>query len=111
MVGPRAVEMSAPIVVLIPHRLGKAEASRRLKQGLGAPASVFGNLLSVKSTAWVGDRVTFQLRTLGQTATGSIDVLDHEIRLELMLPWFLGKLADRIIPALRQGTALLLEKK
>jgi hypothetical protein len=103
--------MSAPIVVLIPHRLGKAEASRRLKEGLGGAGSDFGNLLSVKSTAWAGDRVSFQVRTLGQTATGSIDVFDRELRLELTLPWLLGKLADRIIPALRQGTVLLLEKK
>jgi hypothetical protein len=103
--------MSAPIVVLIPHRLGKAEASRRLKEGFGSTGPDFGSLLSVKSAAWAGDRVTFQVRTLGQTATASIDVLDHELRLELMLPWFLGKLADRIIPALRKATTLLLEKK
>jgi hypothetical protein len=103
--------MSAPIVVLIPHRLDKAEASRRLKEGLGRAGSDFANLPSVKSASWTGDRVTFQVRTLGQTATGSIDVLDHELRLELTLPWFLGKLADRIIPALRKGTTLLLEKK
>lgn len=104
--------MSAPIVVLIPHRLGKSEASRRLKEGLGRAGSHFAaNLLSVKSATWAGDRVTFQVSTLGQTAAGSIDVLDHELRLELTLPWFLEKLADRIIPALRQATTLLLEKK
>jgi hypothetical protein len=103
--------MSAPIVVLIPHRLGKAEASRRLKEGLGRSGSDFGNLLSVQPATWTGDRVTFQVRSLGQTAAGSIDVLDHELRLELTLPWLLEKLANRIIPLLRQRTTLLLEKK
>jgi hypothetical protein len=48
---------------------------------------------------------------LGQTAASSIDVLEHELRLELTLPWFLQKLADRIMPALRKEATLLLEKK
>jgi hypothetical protein len=103
--------MSAPIVVVIPHRLGKAEASRRLREGLGRASMGFAHLLSVKPVSWDGDRVTFQVRTLGQTAAGSIDVLEHELRLELTLPWFLEKLADRILPALRKEATLLLEKK
>ena len=103
--------MSAPIVVVIPHRLGKAEASRRLREGLGRASMGFAHLLSVKPVTWDGDRVTFQVRTLGQTAAGSIDVLEHELRLEVTLPWFLEKLANRIMPALRQEAALLLEKK
>ena len=103
--------MSAPIAVVIPHRLGKAEASRRLKEGLGRARSGFAHLLSIEPATWDGDRVTFQVRALGQTAAGSIDVLEHELRLELTLPWFLEKLADRIMPALRQEATLLLEKK
>jgi hypothetical protein len=103
--------MSTPIVVMIPHRLGKAEASRRLREGLGQASMGFAHLLSVKPVTWDGDRVTFQVRTLGQTAAGSIDVLEHELRLELALPWFLEKLADRIMPALRKEATLLLEKK
>jgi len=103
--------MSAPIVVVIPHRLGKAEASRRLREGLGRASMGFAHLLSIMPVKWDGDRVTFQVRTLGQTAAGSIDVLEHELRLELTLPWFLEKLADRILPALRKEATLLLEKK
>ena len=103
--------MSAPIVVFIPHRLGKAEASRRLSEGFGRARTGFARLLSIESTTWDGDRVRFQVRALGQTAAGSIDVLDQELRLELLLPWFLEKIADRILPALRQEATLLLEKK
>jgi hypothetical protein len=103
--------MSAPIVAIIPHRLGKAEASRRLREGLGRASSGFANLLSVSPATWEGDRVTFQVRAVGQTAGASIDVLEHELRLELTLPWFLEKLAGRILPVLRKETTLLLEKK
>jgi hypothetical protein len=103
--------MSAPIVAIIPHRLGKTEASRRLKEGLGRTPAGLANLLSLSPATWDGDRVTFQVRALGQTATAAIDVMEQELRLELMLPWFLEKLASRIVPALRKETQLLLEKK
>ncbi len=103
--------MSAPILVVIPHRLGKAEASRRLREGLGRERTGFAHLLRVEPATWDGDRVTFQVRALGQTAAASIDVLEHELRLQLTLPWFLAKLADRIMPALRQEATRLIEKK
>jgi hypothetical protein len=103
--------MSAPILVVIPHRLGKAEASRRLREGLERPRAGFTPLLSIDPATWEGDRVKFQVRALGQTAAASIDVLEHELRLELTLPWLLQKIADRILPALRRETTALLEKK
>ena len=34
--------MSQPIVVTIPHKLGKQEAARRLKTGFGNVLSTFG---------------------------------------------------------------------
>jgi hypothetical protein len=103
--------MSAPLVAVIPHRLGKAEALRRLREGLGRAQAGPNYFLSVEPATWHGDRVTFQVRALGQTAAASIDVFEREVRLELTLPWFLQKLAERILPALRRETTLLLEKK
>lgn len=103
--------MSAPIVAVIPHRLGKAEASRRLREGLGRVPAGASYFLSIEPATWDGDRVTFQVRALGQTAAASIDVFEQEVRLELTLPWLLQKLADRILPALRREATLLLEKK
>jgi hypothetical protein len=103
--------MSAPILVVIPHRLGKAEASRRLRDGLARERTGFAHLLRIEPATWDGDRVTFQVRALGQTAAASIDVLEHELRLQLTLPWLLAKLADRIMPALRQEATRLIEKK
>ena len=39
--------MSEPLVVSIPHRLGKNEALRRLKSGLAQVGTSFGHLFSV----------------------------------------------------------------
>ena len=44
--------MSEPLVVSIPHRLGKDEALRRLKTGLAEVGTRFGHLFSVREQIW-----------------------------------------------------------
>jgi len=53
----------------------------------------------------------FRMRALGQTAAGTIEVLDDALRIEVSLPWLLAKAAKRLLPILRKQTTLLLEKK
>ena len=103
--------MTQPVIVTIPHRLGKEEAARRIKAGLGNAQLNFGGLLSLEQAIWSGDRVEFRARALGQSANGSIEVLDNHIQLEIGLPWLLAKLAEKIAPAVRKEATLLLEKK
>jgi hypothetical protein len=103
--------MTAPLVVSIPHRLGKDEAVRRLKTGLGQVRTSFSHLMSVDEEVWNGDVLTFRLRALGQAAAGTIAVAEDHLRLEVALPWLLAKLADRLVPAIRKEGTLLLEKK
>ena len=61
--------MSEPLVVVIPHRLGKDEALRRIKDGLGRAKGEFAWLLSIDQDVWTGDRLSFRASALGQTAT------------------------------------------
>ena len=82
--------MTAPLVVSIPHRLGRQEAVRRLKNGLGRARTNFGHLMSIEEETWTGDRVAFRLRALGQAASGVIDVQEDHLRLEVSLPWLLA---------------------
>ncbi len=103
--------MSTPLVVSIPHRLGKAEAVRRLKSGLGRARTDFGHVMSVDEEIWNGDAVTFRLRALGQAAAGTIEVLEDHLRLQVTLPWLLAKLTERFVPTIRKEATLLLEKK
>jgi hypothetical protein len=103
--------MSKPIVVSIPHRLGKDEAIRRLKSGLGKMRTNYGHLLAVQEETWDGDRLLFQVSALGQAAAGIIDVADDHVRLEVTLPWLLAKLAEKIQPMIRKEGTLMLEKK
>jgi hypothetical protein len=103
--------MTAPLVVSIPHRLGRQEAERRLKNGLGRARTDFGHLMSIEEESWTGNRVAFRLRALGQAASGVIDVQEDHLRLEVSLPWLLAKLSEKLIPAIRKEGTLLLEKK
>jgi len=103
--------MSKPLVVSIPHRLGKDEALRRLRGGLGQIRTSFGHLLTVEEEAWAGDHLQFRLRSLGQPVSGTIDVADDHVRLEVLLPWLLSLLAERLAPMIRREGTLMLEKK
>jgi hypothetical protein len=103
--------MSRPLVVLIPHHLGKAEAIRRLKSGLDGTRPHLSRLLRVEEEVWNGDQLRFRVSALGQVASGTIEVADDYIRLEVVLPWLLALLADKIRPAISSQARLMLEKK
>lgn len=101
--------MSAPLVVSIPHRLGREEATRRLKGGLARTAAAVP-VLSVDEERWEGDRMNFRVRALGQAASGQIDVADDHVRVEVVLPWLLQRFAEIAQTAIRHSGQLLLTK-
>jgi putative polyhydroxyalkanoic acid system protein len=103
--------MSAPFVISIPHRLGKDEAVRRLKTGLGSASANYGHVFAMEEEIWTGDRLQFRIRALGQVASGTIDVAEQYVTLQVFLPWLLAKLAAAIQPLVRKEGTLLLEKK
>jgi hypothetical protein len=53
--------MSKPFVVSIPHRLGRDEAVRRLKSGLGTAQANYKHLFTVEEETWTGDRLQFRI--------------------------------------------------
>src|SRR3954467_14801774 len=102
--------MAAPLVVSIPHRLGREEARRRLQAGLTrAAASV--PVLHVDEERWDGDRMVFRVRALGQAASGYVDVEDDHVRVEVTLPWLLQRFAQAAKGAISQRGTLLLTKR
>ena len=102
--------MSAPLIVSIPHRLGRDEARRRIESGLArATASV--PVLKLDEQSWDGDRMMFRARALGQVAAGQVEVADDHVRVEVVLPWLLQKFAEVTQSTIRQRGRLLLDKK
>jgi hypothetical protein len=103
--------MSERVTVLVSHRLGKDEAVRRLRDGFARTKGQLGELIAIEQETWEGDTLRFTMRALGQTAAGTIDVLDDALRIEVSLPWLLAKAANRLLPLMRKSATLLLEKK
>ena len=103
--------MTKPLVVSIPHRLGKDEAVRRLKSGLGSAQANYSHRFAVQEETWTGDHLQFRVSALGQAASGSVDVMEDRVNLVVVLPWLLAKLAAAIQPLVRKEGTLMLEKK
>ena len=61
--------------------------------------------------AWSGDRMTFRASALGQVASGTIDVGESDVRLELTLPWLLQRFGHMVQEVFSDRTRRLLEKK
>src|SRR6267154_151031 len=106
----RMQTMSAPLVVSIPHRLGRDEAVRRLKAGLTRAAASIP-VLKVDEERWEENRMVFRVRALGQAASGHLDVEDDHVRLEVTLPWLLQRFAQVAQVAIRNRGNLLLTKR
>jgi hypothetical protein len=102
--------MSAPLVVSIPHRLGREEATRRLKAGLTRAATSIP-VLKVDEERWQDNRMVFRVRALGQAAAGHLDVEDDHVRLEVTLPWLLQRFAEVAQVAIQNRGRLLLTKR
>ena len=102
--------MSAPLVVSIPHSLGRQEAMRRLKEGLSRAASSVP-VLKVDEERWEDNRMTFRVRALGQVAAGHVDVADDHVKVEVVLPWLLQRFAQAAQVAIRNRGNLLLTKR
>ena len=103
--------MSQPLIVSIPHRLGREEAARRIKSGLATARSNYSAFLTIHEETWTGEKLAFNVSSLGQSAHGFIDVADDHVRLEVTLPWLLAQIAKRFTPAIRKEGVLMLEKK
>ena len=102
--------MPEPLVITIAHKLGKDEALRRLKPALGKASESFP-VLAVDEEHWSGDRMDFRVRALGQAASGSVQVADDHVRLEVTLPWLLHKFGVAVQKTIRARGQILLEKK
>jgi hypothetical protein len=103
--------MSKPLIVSIPHRLGREEAMRRIKSGLATGRSNYSAFLAIHEETWTGDRLAINVSALGQNAHGFIDVAEDHVRVEVTLPWLLAKVAEKLAPKIRKEGVLMLEKK
>jgi hypothetical protein len=109
--GPKGFKkMSAPLIVSLPHHLGRDEATRRLKEGLTRAAASMP-VLKVDEERWEDNRMIFRVRALGQAVSGHVDVADDHVLVEVTLPWLLQRFAQAAQAAIKNRGNLLLTKR
>jgi Putative polyhydroxyalkanoic acid system protein (PHA_gran_rgn) len=102
--------VAEPLVITIPHKLGKEEALRRVKPALSKASGTFP-VLKVEEEVWSDDRMDFRVRALGQVAAGNVQVGADTVRLEVTLPWLLHKFSELVQKTIAGRGRILLEKK
>jgi hypothetical protein len=103
--------MAKPLIVSIPHNLGKAEAMRRLQGGMSSVKSQFGDKVASINETWTGDRMDFRVGAMGQTVSGHLEVMEEQVRVEVQLPWILAMVAEKAKTFIQKQGTLMLEKK
>jgi len=102
--------MSQPLLVSIPHRLGRSEARCRIDNGVGRLRPELGAFLGGLDYHWEGDTLNFVASAMWQRIAGRIEVLDDIVRIEIDLPWIMQLLRDTIAKQVRGRGVALLEK-
>ena len=102
--------MATPIRVSIPHQLGRDEARRRIERGFAKIVDVVPGSTGTCDEHWNGDRLTFRVTAIGQTATGVIDVQESAVLMEVELPGALGMLAGMLKDRIQIAGQRLLTK-
>lgn len=101
--------MAQPIVVTVSHRLGAAEAQRRLAAGLEKGKSELSGVFSSFDADWKANHADLRLVALHQQINAGLDVFEDVVRVELSLPWYLAPLQDKIAGALKSQSEKALQ--
>ena len=99
-----------PLSVDLPHKLGRAEARRRIENGSGS----LGRHLPAGSTvqsSWSGDTLNLTVALMGQEVRSAVDVQEAIVRVEIVLPPALGFFRPLIEAGIRKGGEQMLEDK
>lgn len=57
---------------------------------------------------WSGGHLDFRASLLGQNTTGTVDVTEDHVRLEVQLPWLLSMLANKAKALVEKQEKLML---
>jgi hypothetical protein len=99
------------LVLRIPHKLGAAEARKRIESGLASAKSQFASYFKIAELTWIDNRLVFDLTALAQRIRGAIAVEDDFVELRAQLPTLIRLLAKRFVPIVETTGQKLLTQK
>lgn len=97
------------ISITIPHKLSRSEARRRIEAGFSRLLRQIPGSAGTFSERWDGDRLTFAVGVMQQTVSGSVDVMDDAVKMDIELPGMLGLLAGALGDKLQSAGQKLLK--
>jgi hypothetical protein len=103
--------MAPPLIISVPHQLGRVEARRRIEAGFAKILNLSPGSGGVRTERWDDDRLTFSVAAMGQTVSGVIHVLDTVVTMEIELPGVLRAIASGLKERLQTAGQRLLTKK
>lgn len=96
--------------VRLPHGLDAAEVRRRLDHGIDRARTEFADQVTAIDAAWETDeRLKLDLKVMGMSIAGDIDVLPAELVVRLDLPMMAGMFAGRIRSSIEERLGGLLQ--
>jgi hypothetical protein len=87
--------MGQTVTVDVQHKLGAAEAQRRVQIGMEAMQQKYGDKLSALHIAWSDAHADLSVVVMGHELKGALDFLDDCVRVSLDLPWILAMMAEK----------------
>jgi hypothetical protein len=100
--------MSKSLSVNINHTLGADDARRRIESGIAQFRSSLGSKLSLFEETWINNHLDFKVGFMGQVCSGTLDVFETQVCLEVQLPGLLGAFARKVQTlATKKGQLLL----
>lgn len=95
----------------VPHSLGKAEARRRIQNGLPALEKHIPGGGTVASSWTSEDELALTIAAMGQSIGVAIEVEDAVVRGEVTVPMMLSMMAGAIRDFVEKSSRIMLENK
>lgn len=74
------------ITISIPHKLGEAEAKRRLEEKAKSVRDQYGNQVSNLRDEWAGNRLSFGFSAMGMKIAGELTVEPSQVQIQVDVP-------------------------
>jgi hypothetical protein len=100
--------MADPVVVDIPHKLGREAARARIAGGVGKIAEIVPGGGHVEQR-WDGDTLHFTVSAMGQQVASRLQVFEDKVHAEVDLPPMLALFASKVREKLAEKGMKLLK--
>jgi putative polyhydroxyalkanoate system protein len=98
----------APLTIIIPHQLSKADAKQRIESHFTELLGQYGSSLDHLEHRWTDDTLNFQAGVMGMNISGNLQIQDQDVRIEVVLPWVLTTMSETLRQTIEdQGRKLL----